>query len=418
MKDYLLNSLVLEPNMISTHAMLSTMYRVIGKPDSSLYYQEKVVKLLPNQANAYFSLGMSYAQIRYKDSLNLGAPHPKAVQNIEKAMAIDSSYRDLNGILAELYLGKIHLENGEDRDTAFNRFYPNVLACYEKLTPMYVVADSNIAKMGLKDYSGNNIFAHDAHAHNHKNGQYYALLKNYALLACFYEITGNAGKLEEYFSKFKNKLSLSGSFLTYWRAAADMYAIFEVNEDKKYLHHALDFLQEALKIADEAIKVSPDVDKPFISLHYQQLLTGIGSTYRALKNYEEAENYLKKAITYPILNSPATGHLKLVGGYGISFPNDIIQYTYPSLIAKVPNGEYHYRIEPNTEMVALKIESNKPEEALYWYEKAMQVSESEHGNDTMGLPYTKLGLKRYKNIDFKKFMAIREKYFPNAEKVD
>ena len=171
-------------------------------------------------------------------------------------------------------------------------------------------------------------------------------------------------------------------------------------------------------MANEAIKIAPDTDKPFLSLHYQQLLTAIGSNHRTLRNFKEAENYLKEALDFPVLKSPATGHLKFMGSAGGYAADNVTTFTLPSLIGVTPKGEYHYRLEHNVEMLMLKIQENKQDEALSWYEKAMQVSQNEHGNDAMGVPFTEFNIKQSKNIDFKKFMTIREKYFPNAEKVD
>jgi tetratricopeptide (TPR) repeat protein len=413
MKDYLLNSLVLEPNMISTHAMLATTYRAVGKPDSSIYYQEKVIKLLPNQGAAYYSLGMSYAKMRYKDSLNLSAPHPKAVQNIEKAIALDTFYKWAYRALTNLYLGKLHLENGEMRDSAFKRFYPQAIKCQEKLASFISVSDEDIPKMVLHNYVADKFFDYLPDRWNVSD-----ILTHYTLLSCFHKLTGNTQKAEEYLASIKKKVALSKSFFINWGVALEMYEAFDEAEDKAYLKYALEYLEGALKLAGEAVESASEKDKPYLTLHYQQLLVGVGTTHRGLKNYEESEKYLKQALEYKVLDSPATGNLKLTGGRGFGYTGDPVQYTYPNFIVKTRNGEFHYRMEANTEMVALKIDQNKPDEALYWYEKALQVSLAEHGNDTMGVPYTKFSLMSYKNIDIKKFLALREKYFPNAEKVD
>lgn len=417
-KDFLLKSLTLEPNMISTYALLSTTYIALGKPDSSIHYQEKVIKLLPNEPSVYISLGLAYAKMRYKDSLGLAAPHPKAIQNIEKAIALAPSLLNLYGTLGEIYLGNFHLDNGEVKDESFKRFYPDALSCYEKLRPRYELPDSSILKLGLNNYSKDKIFDHEINV-SPKHRTYYMLLKVYTTLGYLYKLNGDNDKSQIYFSRLKQKVTLSNSFLSYWGAAIEMYYAFGESEDKMYLNIALEYQLEALKLANEALKAIPSLDKPFFTLQYQQLLAGIGATYRGLRKLDEAERYYKESIDFPIMNSSATGKLKLVGGEGMGITEDssMINYTVPKFIAKIPNGEYHYRIEPCMEMFLLKIEDNKQEDALYWYERAMQVSKRENGNDTMGKPFSK-SLKRYKNIDFKKFMEIRAKYFPNAEKVD
>jgi hypothetical protein len=406
-KDLLLKSVALEPNMYSTHAMLASSYTTIGKPDSAIYYLERVIKLLPNQGAGFYTLGMAYANEPYKDSLNLGAPHPKAIEYIEKAIILDASYKFAHSTLADLYLG--NYINYEDRDNGYDRFYPQVISHNEKLLNLYPLSDEDIPKLGLDNYSSHKIFS--------RRGNIYIQIDINALLSSYHKKIGNIKKSDEYLATVKNMAKLSNSFIIYWGAGQSMYNAFDQTEDKTYLKFTLDYMVEALKLAGEAIEKANDIDKPLITLHYQQLLVGIGTTHRGLKNYEEAEKFLKKAIAYKVLDNPATGKLKLTGGIANYFKGDSVEYTRPSFIEKTFNGEYHYRMEANTEMVALKINENKPDEALYWYEEAMKVSLAENGNDTMGIPYTTGFLKSCKNIDFKKFMSIREKYFPNAEKV-
>ena len=67
----LLHTVNLESNMISTYALLSSVYQdmrwyaasEVNKQqllDSALYYQQKVVELLPNQSSAWLNLANTY----------------------------------------------------------------------------------------------------------------------------------------------------------------------------------------------------------------------------------------------------------------------------------------------------------------------------------------------------------------------
>ena len=67
-------------------------------------------------------------------------------------------------------------------------------------------------------------------------------------------------------------------------------------------------------------------------------------------------------------------------------------------------------------MFLIKLEQNKLDEALVWYEKALQVSVFEDGNDSSANPLTTAFLRTYKNLDKEKFLALRYKYFPEYAK--
>ncbi len=415
--EYLKKGLELEPNMVSTYVLLSTSYRSIKMLDSAIYYQEKVVKLLPNQAWAYFNLGYTYSTMTFKDKNNLLAPHPKAIENLEKAVALDSNMRAAYNMLGQLYMGEMSTATDEPIDSAFIRFYPEAIKNYKKLLNLIEMSDEELAKIDLKNYSSKTMFEY-----NPNKARFSQMLNYYQLLHHLNKASGNAGEADEYLSKIKQKVKINGSFFTYWLACLSMYEVFMRAEDELYLTYALDFVQQALMIAEEAIKTESEENKPFLTLQYSQLLSAVGVTHRALKNYNEAEKYLIQAMNFPILDSPAKGHLKLTGGMSIIFKKNIRLgnrlYTFPNLIQKINADEYHYRIEPYTEMFYLQLDQNKPEDALIWYEKALKVSQSEFGNDTSGKPFTKSILETYKNLNKEAFLKLRYKYFPNAEKVD
>ena len=67
-KALLLRSLQLEPKMVSTYLLLGFAYQRTRQIDSSRYFQEKVMELMPNESRAHFAVGNNYLRINYKDS--------------------------------------------------------------------------------------------------------------------------------------------------------------------------------------------------------------------------------------------------------------------------------------------------------------------------------------------------------------
>ncbi len=409
-REYLLESLKLEPNMISTYCLLSIAYQIAGNPDSSIYYQEKVVKLLPNQVWAYYNLGRAYEGVKFKDTNNRPVPHPKAIQSFKKTIEIDSNLRGAYEILGNLYMNLSSIEKGESADSSY-RNYLEAIPYFEKLLSFYEVSVEELLKMDLNNYSANQMFKL-----NEDKVRVYDMFHYYSMLHFLYKGLGNQVKAEEYMNKIRSKALAAASVFSYMNAGNKMYRLFGWEENDVYLTYALDFIQKALKKANDVLQEASTEDKPLQTLQYRELLKAVGTTHRALKNYTEAEKFLQQALSYPVLESPIKGKLKFQGGVGTVTNMRMIMY--PRGIARQGSDYYRYGIEANIEMFFLKLEQNMPEEALIWYEKALQHEVTEYGNDTSGKPMTEAVLKTYKNINKEAFLKLRYKYFPNAEKVD
>jgi hypothetical protein len=186
-----------------------------------------------------------------------------------------------------------------------------------------------------------------------------------------------------------------------------------------YLTYALDFMKIAEKIVENALEKTDEANKPFISLHYRQILTALGSLYMALYKEDTSEYYLLKAINYNVIKTPEKINLKQRGGSSVidDKRNRIVSGVGSHCIQRVGN-DYIYFTEPNCDMFLLKLNQNKTEEAYEWYDKALQVSLIEKGNDTSGSPFIKSLFKVFKNIDKERLLKLRAKYFPDAEKVE
>ena len=411
-KESFLKGLILEPNMISTYILLSSIYRSLNKPDSAIYYQEKVVKLLPNQAWASYNLGQSYSRIKYKDANGNYAIHPKAIEYLEKAVELDSTFDYVYEILGDLCIGATNLANNEVVGTFYQDF-SKAIPYFEKMLSKYDIPESKIPQMNLRDYSANAMFEH---SHTNDRANFSTASYYYKVLYFLYQATGNETKSEYYLNRLRKNVKLSNSFLTSWEAGINLYILVDWEQKEVFLKHAFEFIQQALNQAEVALKDASVENKPFLSLQYRELLKAVGTTHLALKNFTAAENFYKQAIGYPVLDNPINGHLKLTGGYVLYFQNRML--VLPNIIVKADDTDYHYRIDAYTQMILLKLEENKPEEALNWYEKALQVSITEHGNDTSGKPFTTDVLRFYKNLNKEAFLKLRYKYFPDAEKVD
>jgi hypothetical protein len=404
--DRLIRGLQLEPNMISTYALFSTYYRRNNKPDSSIYYQEKVVELLPNQAYAYFNLGFSYSSMKFINANNQSAPHPKAIEYLKKTIELDSTLREPYRLLGGLYMNESFLYNAELVDTSY-REYHKAIPCYEKLVSFNDIPNQEL----LTHPSFKEIFTS-----NPNKARFEQLIYFYTLLNFLNKAVGNLPKAEEYLKKIHQKTALIGSASAYMSSALNMYhlvgveEIYGLEEKDIYLKYVLDLQQLALSSAEENIKVASMVDKPLLTLEYREILKAIGTTHRALKNYAEAEKFYQNAIAYPVLDSPAKKRLKFIGGQSLVFANK--QMTIPRGILKRSNGDYYYRIDAYKEMFDLKWEQGKVDEAFAWLEKAFQNSVEEYGNDISGKPFEEEVLRIYKNLDQDRFKALKAKYFP------
>ena len=398
-RSSLLKSLLLEPNMISTYALLASSYEG-SMPDSAIYYQEKVVDLLPNQAFAYFNIGLKYIDVEYTDANKRLAPHPKAIEYLEKTIQLDSTLQSAYEILANIYNGETY-EDYQD--------YPKAIPYLEKTLGFYEKSDEELLRLGLNKEPADT----ETFKFNRDKSFFAQQLYFYAQLLFYYKEIGNLSQSEVYFKKLHQKVTLLGTVHAYLNAGLKMFEIFRLSEDDLYLAYALDFFELALKKGETELRLASLEGRPFLGLQYRELLKALGVAHRVTKKYDEAEKFFQQALDYPVTDSLAKGRLKYQGSFGMVVKDRIIWF--PMAIRQ--NGpDYNYHIEANVEMFILKLEQNRLDEALTWYEKAMQVSVAEYGNDSSSNIFIEIMLKTYKNLDKGKFLALRNKYFPDIDK--
>jgi tetratricopeptide (TPR) repeat protein len=408
-RDLLYEGLQLEPNMISTYSLLSTYYRVIKQPDSAIYFQEKIVKLIPNEGQAFISLGFNYSIIKYRDSLNRPAFHPKSYEYYKHAIALDSSIAMTSAysMLGSLYMGQSTTTDGEWADKA-HRQYALAIPYFEKLVQFYDITDEEILKLNLKNY-----FPKDSEAQSALRYKFFIYFKNSGSLQFLYNTTGNLAKFEENKNKMKHKVVTSGSFTANVSAAQNMFYQFDREQEDIHIQVALDYLIQALKIAEDTIKTASLEDKTYFSIQYRELLKSVGATYRALNNYSEAELYLKKALDYSIINLTDKEKFKLFRLNLLECKNSLI--SLPGLSSK-KDTDYRYFIDANIELFFLELSKKNTQQAFNCLEKALKVSVTESGNYVSSKEFEEEVFKTYTNIDKQAFLALKQKYFPEQTK--
>ena len=404
-QNMLLAGLRLEPNMISTYALLSSVYQdkrlvFLSKTnnqqllDSALYYQQKVVDLLPNQSSAWLNLANTYRSMQGAND----RPNPKTIDYYLKAIALDSTSQ-------EAYLGLGYLSRGADIHATYHD-YPQAIRCLEKVVSFYETKDQAFLAKGIDSYTKEL----NSEEYNMNKNNYVLLLHGLIELQSLHKVMGDTKKADSYFDRFTQKADILHSAYGYGNAFIALYTDFQWSEDESDLSKALNFQQKTLERTEDNIKVAPAADKPLQTLKYRELLKGIGVTNRALKNYDEAEKYLQQAMVYPVLDGPFTGKLKLIGSSSVTYQNRLL--LVPGGTQKMRNGDYHYRIEANAEMFFIKWEQHKPDEAFAWLEKAFQQSVVEHGNDVTGQSFEQAIFEAYKDMDQQRYKTLKAKYFP------
>ncbi len=249
-KELLLKSLALEPNMISTYALLASAYRDNQQLDSANYYQEKVVKQLSNQGYAYVNLAANYEAMSYTDAQNRSAPHPKAIANFEKAIALDPNLQEAVRSLGNLYMGLQRNKYGE-RQMVFDkthRNYPKAISCFEKIVDPYEIAEQKLSKQGfVKIPQEINLNTFNARWDNFVN-----LTDTWITLYFLHKANGDMAKAQVYLKKMFQKAEMGGTALGYELVARKMVEVFEWSEDKADLEIALDLQLKSLgKTKDE-----------------------------------------------------------------------------------------------------------------------------------------------------------------------
>ncbi len=391
----------LEPNMISTYVLLSNHYRYINKPDSAIYYQEKVVELLPNQGYSYANLGSSYAGVNYIDANNQRIPHPKAIEYLEKAIEIEPTLQLPYFALQGIYMGS--QQPGIDNSGLYRyRNYPKALPYVEKNALLYEASEQNLLKWGLNKYS------QEMNSPNLKTNPFGQQIIYITILYGLYRELGNLAKSEEKIKQLHQKITSVGSIYFFTLAALDMWSnLYYWENDDIYLTNTLDLLQRSLEMANEGMGLVSAENKPLLTLQYQEILKGIGAVHRALRNYSEAEIFLQQALTYPVF-IPSNGRLEWSSSF-LSYQNRII--VAPSGISFF-NGSYRYGVDTTTELFFLKLEQDKPNEALVWLEKALKGLKSKGEKEFFDKELSELVFKNYKNLNKEAYQALLDKYFP------
>ena len=408
--DKLSKALQLEPNMTSTYSILAGYYRNKRMIDSAIYYSEKVVELVPNQALAYLSLAGNYSLLNYTDATNKRVPHPKVIQYLEKTIELDSTIKNAYSMLGELYLvGKFFT----GQDTLSFHDYPKSIYYHEKALRFCEIPDEELRKM---DFTNINSQSSESNAQLliENKAKLGWQNKYYTYLYFLNKATGNLPKANEYLEKLNRKIALLGSVSAYTNAVTNIYDLcyFDPKDTKLYLTYALAFFQSALTKSDEELSAASAHDKPLLSLKYRELLKAIGSTHRAVENYTEAEKSLQQALLYPVPDLLTKGHLKLADIDAYNHNSKVITMAHE--LTKAPNGDYLYHIDAYIELFLLKLDQNKLDEAFVWLEKAFQNAVSEHGNEITAKPFEDLVLSTYKTIDKERFNELKTKYFPSA----
>ncbi len=394
-------SLILEPNMVSTYLVLAITYQASNR-DSALYYLEKVVELLPNHPEAFINIGRTYHNIEYKDAEGLDAPHPRAIYYLKKVIELDSTSRMAHNLLATNY--KAVGKDKKYRDLVQAIYYQKkLLGFIEKPldTLKKLQLDQTITKANfLKNSVAKADFSQQ--------------LRHYAYLAYMYQKLGDTTQAKLYRGKLQTYCHGIGSYQGFMNVAGSIYRIFDdFEEDLSFLNGVQDYYLLAQKCLEKDMASAAHTDLPYIKVLNYEILLAMGAHHRNIQAYDQAELYLQQAMSYSIDDFKAENQMKLTGSASYLRENRMLTLIAPMAPAGGANN-FHYRIDPYQEMFFLNLEQYKTAEAMQWLEKALQVSVREKGNDTSGTPFRNAVLETYKNLDVNAFNALYEKYFPKT----
>jgi uncharacterized caspase-like protein len=397
----LLRSLELEPNMVSTYLLLFKFYSSDSKRDSATFYLEKVADLLPNNQTINCDAGEIYSRIAYQQN-GKPAVHPRALYYLEKAIKLDSSFSRPYVQLSEMYTGR-------RRDDGYHDF-EKAIPILNKIISLYGKPLEELKKMGFDKPMGKSNFAQPSK----QRSDFGIMLSQYPWLAYSYAQLGdslNALKYEQRLIHICKEVNAANFIM---QTAMNYYFLFNLDTSFNHLEKSLSFMLSAQKKMETDLAQANAEDKPFQNILYRENLKAIGATYRNLKRYAEAEQYLLKSIAVSVEGFPYLDRMKMMGS-GAYLMKDR-EITFPLGLGIGGPNVYHYRVEAHHELFLLNLEQNKPEVALGWLEKALQVSVKENGNDISGVPYRSSILQTHKNLDVNAFQALYDKYFPDRKK--
>ena len=423
-RNLMRQALEIEPNMISTYSLLSSSYRAetgyvgvdyIGRQiDSALYYQEKVVELIPNQTLALYNLGSSYAQIPFSNSAGKSVPHPKAIALFERIIQLDSSFRLAYKNLGDLYMG-LQIQTNQDRIMATDPAYRNYLkaiACFEKELSFYELDRQKLVQQNQLKILGGDVlgpvFGNLANLVNVWNKLYF-----------LHKTTGDSVRMKTYLQKAFDRAIVEDNPLGATLIAWNMHKVFDWSEDPEEFKIVLQLSQIALRKKEVELQGATEQTKPMLALKYREQLKIMGALHAALKNYGEAEKYNLAAIAYPIPPTPILQRLKFKGTVSIYEPNEyfILSPCVHCIQGSAERG-YVYELEANEGLFHIKYQQNKVDEAFEWLEKAFQQSAKENGNSLSTDDWAQVIFEAYPSLDQARFKTLKAKYFPpiNAEK--
>ncbi|MFN8354232.1 MAG: caspase family protein [Spirosomataceae bacterium] len=408
-KQLLIKAFQLEPAMISTYALLAACYQesqryresnknTVTMLDSAIFYQQKVIELIPNHQFANFNLGLMYQRI-YQENPQNPSLRNQAIEYYEKAIALDATYREAYLFLSELYRGDDVNDPQHD--------YVKAIPCYEKL---FQLSEQKDLKNQQTDK--NYISKMSSAGPNPIKANFMEMMANLISLQKLYQLTGNNTLLAAYKAKLQQKIEQSNSWPGYWGVTIVQFNSIAWSEDENDAKLALEWLQKAFEKLEEAAKSASNDEKITLNLYHREALKSMGVVHRMLKNYEEAEKYFLKAIAYPTPEQ-VKGKLKLTGSSSFIAKGRLLS-TLNGI--QIMGNSYHYRLDAFEELFLMKLEQNKVEEAYSWLDKAFENSAAEFGNDISGEPFEHAILSSCANLDQARFKTLKAKYFPPIEK--
>lgn len=389
-RSLLLKALELEPNMASTYTFLANAYRADKMRDSSIFYQERVVELLPNEVFSNFNAALNYSSIKLKDDNGKFATHPQLDRYLQKVQELDSNNISPLSLYANLYMGR-------PEDTPSNNFSKAVVY-YQKLLYKTPVADS-MYEIAAKNSPEKRVMGNLVGSIIYKFRLHLA-----------YKMSGDSANARFYLKEFVQEVNRADNMDGYRLAINQLYSILSWYEAdfSDYLKICLNFGHKALQKSGAALPEAKEEKLALISLLHKDNLVTLGTILRVSGDFLQAEDYLRKAIDLNVPVGSFTEKLKLTGSAAYEIPPDKI-ITIPGQIVFSPD-RVDYRMCPFEEMFHLRMQQGNQKEAFEWLEKGLVNSQKEHGNDLSGTPFMESVFASYLTVDKEKFIALRNKY--------
>jgi tetratricopeptide (TPR) repeat protein len=403
-KKLLLKALELEPNMVSTYVLLAANYRAGRKLDSSLYYQQRIIELMPNEPQAYFNMALNYS------SNAKGEPNTKAIESLNKVLALDRSFTGAHSMLASIYMGYRNLTLADPKDTTYHNF-PAALPHVEALKSIYHLSATDIEQIAADTRESTLFFIGRSTREKPNLVKFYSRLTQHARLSFLYEKMGQSQLAKAHLDTIYQTIEKINTPYVYMRGCRLMYDLYEIDRRNVLLEKAVKWNEIALQMAEVRMTKGTDNEKLTMQMQHREMLKALGVTHRILKNFASAEKYLMHAIDYQM---PLV--IRRFSSLEAFFTPEPRFISVINGISEVQPQTYQYSIEPHFEMFNLKMDEGKKEDALYWFDRTMQHSKKEGDNDLSqgGIGFIKnIFNKMYQGgLDTEALIAIHKKYFP------